>query len=283
MTRRELLNTLAQAAEPIYGSREAAAIAHLLVEKLCGLSRMDIALDPQAEVAEPENLRQILADLGAGRPAQYITGEAEFCGRTFGVAEGVLIPRPETEELVGWITAEAGSRQGLRILDIGTGSGIIAVSLAAEIAGSEVFAADISDEALAIAQANAQRNGVQVDFRKVDILSAEAGGQLPSELDIIVSNPPYIPDSDLGSMHLNVTDFEPHIALFVPDNDALIFYRAIARLGQRLLRHGGALYFEIYEKYGHAMHLMLAEEGYIDIEVRRDINDKDRMVRCIKG
>ena len=204
---------------------------------------------------------------------QYVLGKAEFCELEFEVAEGVLIPRPETEELVYRIAQS--TKEGARILDIGTGSGAIAISLAKMIGGAKVVAVDISPEALAIAKRNAERLGAEVEFVEADAL-----GDLShlGKFDIIVSNPPYIPQSDIADMRKNVVDFEPHTALFVPDNDILLFYRATAENAQRMLDEGGSIWFEIYEMAGKEVCEMLCEKGFTRNELIEDANLKPRMV-----
>ena len=240
----------------------------------------DIATDIKAKfgggtvgVIFPILSRNHIDRLSAACPVQYVLGEAEFCDLTFEVRSGVLIPRPETEELVARVVAD--SRAGVRILDVGTGSGTIAVSLAKMVEGAEVVAVDISDIALEIAARNAERNGVKVEFVKADAL---ADMSHLGQFDIIVSNPPYIPQSDLATMNRNVVDFEPHTALFVADDDALCFYRSIAQNGLTMLRTGGRLYFEIYEQFGSQIADMLRQMGYSDVVVAKDIFDKERMV-----
>ena len=234
------------------------------------LSQLVAHYDEDGEIA---NLDKIIAEISSGRPIQYILGKAEFCEMEFEVAEGVLIPRPETEELVYHIVET--TKRGARILDIGTGSGAIAISLAKLIKGAEVVAVDISEEALTIARRNAERVGVDVEFIKADAL-----GDLSylGKFDIIVSNPPYIPQSDILDMRKNVVDFEPHIALFVPDNDALQFYRATAENAQTMLNEEGSMWFEIYEKAGEQMCEMLREKGFTRNELLEDANLKPRMI-----
>lgn len=222
-----------------------------------------------------DGFEAMAAQLAAGRPVQYVVGHTEFYGHRFAVREGVLIPRPETEELVSWVVHD--ERRARALLDVGTGSGCIAASLALALPGAEVCAADLSDAALAIAAENCRTLGARVTLRKADAL----GGLdeiFPGPFDTIVSNPPYVPQSDLAAMHANVREYEPREALFVPDDDALQFYRAIARAGRRMLRPGGKLYFEIYERSAEQMRLLLGEEGYTDTEVREDLNGKPRMV-----
>ena len=272
MTIRHIIHTIKEAVEPLYGIHEAESIARMVVceELSYNLSQLVAHYDEEVDIDEIEN---IIAELAKGRPVQYVLGKAEFCELEFEVAEGVLIPRPETEELVYRI-AETAER-GARILDIGTGSGAIAISLAKLVKESEVVAVDISTDALKIAQRNAERLGANVEFVEADAL-----GDLSQlgEFDIIVSNPPYIPQSDIVDMRKNVVDFEPHTALFVPDNDILRFYRATAKNAQRMLRKEGSIWFEIYEKAGVEVCEMLCEMGFTRNELIEDANLKPRMV-----
>ena len=274
MTRRETVDRLTARLVPLYGEREAHAIARSAVAELAGIPLSALLTDPGAELAV-EGLAEAEAQLAAGKPLQYVVGHTEFYGRRFAVREGVLIPRPETEELVDrMVRSERGAR---RLLDVGTGSGCIAASLALALPEAEVYAADISDAALAVAAENFQQLGAKVTLRKADALGG-LDEAFPGPFDAIVSNPPYVPQSDLAAMHANVREYEPREALFVPDDDALRFYRAIARAGRRMLRPGGKLYFEIYERSAGQMRLLLGEEGYTDTEVREDLNGKPRMV-----
>lgn len=286
MTNRELFNALFYAASGVYDEREARSVALFIAEKLFGTGRAAIIADPDREI-RTRGLEAILTDISTGRPAQYIAGSCEFCGMEFAVAEGVLIPRNETEELVEWVAAE--STADMTVLDVGTGSGAIAVALAKKLANSMIYAIDISQDALAAARRNAEMNGVRVTFAQYDILAQNdilaADDRFPwpeVRFDVIVSNPPYVPASDRASMHLNVTGFEPHEALFVPDDDQLVFYRAIAATGRRSLKPDGRIYFEIYEHAAEEVSTMLAGMGYGCIEVRKDINGRDRMVKAVK-
>ena len=274
MTRRETVDRLTERLVPLYGGREARAIARNAVAELAGLPLSALLTDPGAELAV-EGLEEAAARLAAGEPLQYVVGHTEFYGRRFAVREGVLIPRPETEELAAWI-AQAET-EAATLLDVGTGSGCIAATLALALPGAQVYAADISDTALETAARNCRALGAGVILRKADALS-DLAEVFPGPFDVIVSNPPYVPQSDRAAMHPNVRDHEPGLALFVPDDDALRFYRAIARAGRRMLRPGGKLYFEIYERSAGQMRLLLGEEGYTDTEVREDLNGKPRMV-----
>ena len=272
MTIRQTIQTIEEALSPLYDSREATAIAREVVCRVCGYTFSQLVINYDSE-CNIENLQTIIDQLSASRPVQYVTGIAEFCDIEFKVCEGVLIPRPETAELVAQIVAD--THPGAKILDVGTGSGAIAVALAKSIEGAKVTAVDISDVALEIAAENGVRNGVNIAFYKADAL-----GDMSSlgEFDIIVSNPPYIPQSDIVRMERNVVDYEPHTALFVADDDALCFYRSIAQNGVKMLRTGGALYFEIYEQFGKQIRQMLEQMGYNDIVVAKDIFGKERMV-----
>ena len=276
MTIRQTIQTIEEALSPLYDSREATAIAREVVCRVCGYTFSQLVINYDSECII-ENLQTIIDQLSASRPVQYVTGIAEFCDIEFKVCEGVLIPRPETAELVAQIVAD--THPGAKILDVGTGSGAIAVALAKSIEGAKVTAVDISDVALEIAAENAERNGVNIAFYKADAL-----GDMSSlgEFDIIVSNPPYIPQSDIVRMERNVVDYEPHTALFVADDDALCFYRSIAQNGVKMLRMGGALYFEIYEQFGKQIRQMLEQMGYKDIVVAKDIFGKERMVWSIR-
>ena len=274
-TRREIIARIETPLTALYGEREARQIARIVVMELGGLCLTDLVAEPDKELGIDE-LDRIIGELAAGRPLQYVLGHTEFYGLDFQVREGVLIPRPETEELVRWI-AESPAPDNPAVLDVGTGSGCIAASLALALPGAEVCAADLSDAALAIAAENFRTLGARVTLRKADALGG-LDEAFPGPFDAIVSNPPYVPQSDLAAMHANVRGYEPPEALFVPDDDALRFYRAIARAGRRMLRPGGKLYFEIYERSAGQMRLLLGEEGYTDTEVREDLNGKPRMV-----
>lgn len=277
----EIIHRMKCAAAPHYDEREAHTIALWAVEALTGADRMRLLVDACAEVERVDmgEVERFERELAAARPIQYIIGTAEFCDLQFAVGEGVLIPRPETEELVHWIAEERPTAS--KVLDIGTGSGAIAVSLAKLLPQAEVCAMDISEVALDYTARNAAANGVQVRAMKGDALSD--WWREFEELDVVVSNPPYVPESDRATMHRNVRDYEPDLALFVPDDDLLRFYRAIAEGATHALRKGGALYFEIYENAAEQMVEMLTEQGWAEITLRRDFNDKNRMIRCRKS
>ena len=282
MTYNELWHLLA----PLYGDGEAKAIARLVYEVRFGLSFSDICLgkDTQLSANSQEELKGIAERLLQQEPVQYVLGQAVFCGRTFMVNEHVLIPRPETEELCSWIVSQEdkGSIDTGNILDIGTGSGCIAITLAAEMPKAKVTAWDISTEALKVAEENAKRNLVHVSFEHVDALDIPTNilQQTAKIFDFIVSNPPYICNNERVQMESNVLNYEPHTALFVPDDDALLFYRAIAQYGQVALKEGGWLYFEINPLYASILTEMLVMMEYHDIEIKEDQFGKERMIRA---
>ena len=287
MNYNELWRQLAQ----IYDEGEAKAIARMTYEERFGLTLSDIYLgkDTQLSADCQTELEEIAKRLLQGEPIQYVLGQTDFCGRTFMVNEHVLIPRPETEELCQWIV---GSEQRkvisdkYSILDIGTGSGCIACTLAAEMPEAEVTAWDISEEALKIARENANHNNVHVTFEQVDVLNLPSplpfGGGRGEALSLIVSNPPYICNKERDAMETNVLEHEPHTALFVPDDDPLLFYRAIAQYGQSALKDGGGLYFEINPLYADDMQRMLSMMSYHDIEIKEDQYGKQRMIRACR-
>lgn len=235
--------------------------------------RDEITLD----ATQQKLLDDAIVRLKRAEPIQYILGETEFCDLTFKVNPSVLIPRPETSELVRWIVAENSAREN-SILDIGTGSGCIAISLAKMMPQATVTAWDISPEAIETAESNNKLNGTKVTFIEQDIFAPSNNNE---KYDIIVSNPPYIKEAEKENMESNVLNWEPHIALFVPNNDPLLFYRQIARKGTQLLKNGGRLYFEINREHGEETCAMLAQYGYTAIELRKDFADNDRMIRAI--
>ena len=273
MTYQELKKRLQQR----YSDGEATAVARYLVEMKYGLSMADVACGG-VETLDEATLANDVERLLDGEPVQYVVGEAEFCGRRFVVRPGVLIPRPETEELCHWILEGRGAwREGCRILDIGTGSGCIAVTLAAELPKAAVMAWDISEAALAVARENADRLDISIKFEKQDIFQYSLLTGAPFSL--IVSNPPYVCRSEAEQMEAHVLEHEPHEALFVPDDDALVFYRAICRLAQHVLLPGGWLYFEINPLYADELMALMSEMGFVDMETRQDQFGKTRMIR----
>ena len=283
MKAQQLIQTLYAAASTHYDEREAAHIALHVAAAAARLRenplRLKIEPDYPIEITD-EAVESLCRELRAARPMQYLLGETEFYGRSFRVDERVLSPRPETEELVDWIVRD--ERQATRLLDVGTGSGAIAISLALELPQAEVTAIDLSADALTLAAENAARLGASVRFVEADALQGLAQRFAAETFDLIVSNPPYVPDSDRLTMHRNVLDYEPHLALFVPDQDPLRFYRAIAQAAQQLLKPGGKLYFEIYHKAADSLEQLLCALGYEEVTVRRDLFEKPRMLCCQK-
>ena len=273
--------TLWQRLTDIYETGEAKAIVRLVLEVRFGLTMTDILCDKidKLTIEEQKDLKYIIQRLETGEPVQYVLGEADFGGRTFHVGPGVLIPRPETYELCKWSLPPTPSKWKGHILDIGTGSGCIACTLAAEIPNAEVTAWDISDDALRIAAENAKRANVHVSFEKVDVLNSQFS-ILNSQFDIIVSNPPYVCNKERAGMERNVLEHEPALALFVPDDDPLKFYRAIAGLGQRMLNEGGWLYFEINPLYVNELCELLRTMSYHDINIHEDQFGKQRFIRA---
>jgi release factor glutamine methyltransferase len=255
-----------------YSTEEAENLVNWLLEHHLGLRRVDMMhfLD---EKDLPQALKLDFERLKAGEPIQYIFGKGPFYGRDFLVNEHTLIPRNETEELVHLIIKE-NSQAGLKILDIGTGTGCIPISLDLEMKSPEVYGIDISEKALEVARKNGELLKSNVSFLKCDILN-----EMPNvrELDILVSNPPYVPEGEKSEMHRNVLDFEPELALFVPDLNPLLFYRVIGEKGKQLLKPGGKLYFEIHEKFGSGVAELLTRLGYQEVKVIKDLNGKERI------
>ncbi|MEQ8581176.1 MAG: peptide chain release factor N(5)-glutamine methyltransferase [Marinoscillum sp.] len=264
---------------PIYGEREAESILNLLFEDHLGITRIHRLTNPEKELSESnvEKLQTAMPQLLKNIPVQHIIGFAYFMDRKYLVNKHTLIPRPETEELAGLILDENDHEKALDMLDIGTGTGCIAISLALGFSQAKVTGWDISERAVEIARQNSQALGTSVIFEVQDVLQEVP----PKKYDLIVSNPPYIPETDRADMHENVVGFEPEGALFVPNDDPLIFYRRIAELGFTRLNPKGKLYFEIHEDFGLAMKEMLEEKGYTGVEVFQDLNSKDRMVRAL--
>jgi release factor glutamine methyltransferase len=270
-----LFQSFSSQLQTIYSKQESESLVLWLFEEYLGKSRIDLFSDIVVEKI-PIELENAFKELLEGKPIQYVTGKAPFYGREFLVNSNVLIPRNETEELVHLIIKE-NKNSGLRILDIGTGSGCIPISLALELKDAEVFGLDISEKAISVASKNAISLGAEIVFQKCDILTEE----IPfKNLDIIVSNPPYVRKSEKEMMHENVLKHEPHLALFVDDGDPLLFYRQIAKKAKKVLKPYGRLYFEINEALGSETVDILTESGYIEVKLLEDINGKNRMVRA---
>ena len=274
---KELLARIDDALGRRYDAQELDSIKRALCTELLGVSTLAFytreTLTPNAE--RDSILESALARLSKGEPLQYVIGSTPFCGLTFKVDSRVLIPRPETAELVEWVAQDVAQKGSL--LDVGTGSGCIAISLAHRLPDWRVQGWDISDGALEVAGENNRINGTQVEFHKMDILNAVSN----CRFDVIVSNPPYVLESEKEQMEDTVLEFEPHTALFVSDTDPLLFYRAIAEFGHRALNPGGRLFFEINPLKAEEMRGMLVSAGYHDIEACRDIYGKLRMIKAI--
>lgn len=275
--------------ESIYDSDEANALIMILLEHYFGIDRIKIALEPDLRLSESEllTLHFAVKELLKNRPIQYIIGVTEFCGMRFFVNENVLIPRPETEELVvnlvNWSVSQfkvAHATSSLKIFDIGTGSGCIAISLAKLIPNSEVTAIDVSEKALEVAKKNAEANGVNVHFVLDDILNPHVltHGLSSQQFDIIVSNPPYVCESEKAEMRANVLEHEPATALFVPDSDPLMFYRKIIEFSQKNLKSDGKIWFEINEKLGKETKNLCIDKGFKNVVIINDFKGKERFV-----
>lgn len=273
--------------QPLYDEREATAVAHELLHHITGLDKTQRLMQKETlltEAQQPEydaGVKQLLR----GKPLQYVTGSAWFLGREFYVNESVLIPRPETEELVQWMLEQIPNSnlpqadQIPKIFDVGTGSGCIAVSLKLALPGVNVSACDISGEALAVARENAKRLSANINLMQLDFLDDEERNKLGG-YDVIVSNPPYIPAEEKARLHTNVRDNEPALALFVPDNDALVFYRAIAKFGKGHLNVGGRIYCELDAAHAEECKELFEHSGYKQVEIKKDIHGNWRFLRA---
>lgn len=265
----------------IYPDNEINSISYLLLTEVTGLNRTGIILNKNTNISDNQRqqLEEFVKQLQTKRPIQYVLGYTEFYGLRFEVDESVLIPRPETEELVDWVRESIDTTLPLKIMDIGTGSGCIAIALKSVFKNSEVTAVDVSQSALTTASKNASSNSCELTFQQIDILQLNA---LTQKQNIIVSNPPYIPTKEMIDIEAHVLNFEPHSALFVPDSDPLLFYRKISMLAQEGLFDGGFLFFEIHRDYGQQTVDMLSEIGFKSIVLKKDIAGNDRMIRAVK-
>lgn len=266
----------------LYPVNEIDSFIFLIFDHLLGISRTQLLLSKENEINEGTffKIKNIISELKSYRPIQYILGETEFYDLKFKVFDNILIPRPETEELVDWIIKDH-SNTSIKILDIGTGSGCIAVSLAKNMPNAVVYASDISELALKAAETNSKINNTSLHLLQFDILNPPSDQD--KKFDIIVSNPPYVTEKEKSLMQQNVLDYEPELALFVPDNDPLLFYRSILDFGLQHLKPKGKIYFEINEAFGQEMISLMQKKGFSDNILLRDINGKDRMVRGIKN
>lgn len=275
----EIKQALKKQLEGQYESVELNPIMSILIEHITGWDQIQQVIQKDNSISQAQALAFETAanELLAGRPIQYITGKAWFMGEAYSVNEQVLIPRPETEELVDWVIEYAAIKgKALSILDIGTGSGCIAIALKKALPNAILTAIDISTTAIKIAKSNAAALNADIELITLDILNTAF---LPGQYDVIISNPPYIPMHEIKNMELQVTDHEPNIALFVPDEDPLVFYKAIARLAKLHLNSNGQLFFEIHYDQGDAL-IALLDEMHFHAELRTDIYEKDRMIRA---
>lgn len=274
---RQAISHIKESLDTYYPESEISGFTRIMVEHITKKSYAQASID-SAEFTEEQRikLKSVLERLKTYEPIQYILGETEFFGLPFFVNKNVLIPRPETEELVELVLNE-NKEAGLRVLDIGTGSGAIALALAKYLNDSDVSAWDISFKALDVAVLNAKANAIDISFKRVDVLSDIS---LDNKYDIIVSNPPYVLESEKELMEQNVLNYEPHNALFVPDNDALLFYNRIADIALGLLNPKGKLYFEINQAKGQETIAMLEAKGFVNVALFQDLSKKDRMVRA---
>lgn len=268
---------------PVYDKDEATAIAHELLEHITGWGRLQRLTEKNTLLTKKQEtaLAAALKKAKKGVPLQYITGTQWFLGNPYHVNKYVLIPRPETEELVLWIVKEWRGKSSLRILDIGTGSGCIPIALQLQLPEVKVMSIDISSAALQLAKENALELGAEVDFLRIDFLDMDQWGRL-GLFDVIVSNPPYIPISEREEMHTNVKEYEPSDALFVPDNDPLLFYRKIAIFASMHLKKGGAVYCETHRDYAQDSLELFEEMNFSQLELRKDMHGNERMIKaCI--
>lgn len=284
---KRLIAAIQKPLQGIYATGEATALTRLLVVKLLGFNDIDYFTKPAVTLtpAQQALLDEALARLMQHEPVQYVLGDTDFCGLTFKVNPSVLIPRPETAELVEWIFQDLSERDASyapRILDMGCGSGCIAITLSHRLPAAQVKGWDISPTALLTAETNNRLNHTRVTFEKEDVLHISANSLLPHSFDLIVSNPPYITDSEKSNMEPQVTQWEPSTALYVPNDDPLLFYRAIARASLTLLPAGGSLYFEINRAYGAQVCELLSTFGFQNIHLRRDSYGNDRMIKATK-
>ena len=263
-----------------YPDAEIKSLCYLILESVCFADKASVLRrkDKQLSLNEHIRIQEIIEELKKYRPIQYITGETEFYGLKFRVNENVLIPRPETEELVEWIIKEEKPQEGYKLLDIGAGSGCIAITLAKRMPEAEIFALDISDEALTVAKQNAINNQADVHFFQHDILKDESFPFSALTFDCIVSNPPYVTVKEKSAMAKNVLDYEPHQALFVPDENPLIFYERIAGFALKRLKKNGTLYLETSSLYGKAVAKALEDKKFRQVKLLKDISGNDRII-----
>ena len=284
MRLKDIRNTFHNTLDAIYGKEEVGSFFFILIDFYYKVSRVQLAMDAEYDIYDSEKILEALGLLKQQKPIQYIIGETEFYGLPFKVNENVLIPRPETEELVESIIKQADNKKHIKILDIGTGSGCIAISLAKNLPNAKVYGLDISTNALKTAKQNAVLNTVNIEFIKADILTTKRIGNnvdINVKFDIIVSNPPYVREKEKALMVPNVLKNEPHLALFVKDENPLIFYEVITEFAVANLVKNGILYFEINEFLGNDMITLLNDNHFTHIELKQDIFKKDRMIKGV--
>lgn len=278
MTFAELKVLIHNRLQLLYPKSEINSFYFILLQHYANCSTADVLADENTLLLDniTQSIQQAITELQTAKPIQYILGETEFFSNRFFVDENVLIPRPETEELVDWVLQTYPDKNyPLHILDIGTGSGCIAISLAKALPKSVVTAIDVSPKAITVAQRNADRNGVKIQFLQRDILQTET---LPEKYDVIISNPPYVRELEKTEMHSNVLSYEPHLALFVPNEHPLLFYEQIATLAQQYLTPKGTLFFEINQYLATEMQEMLTKKNFTQITIRQDLSGNDRML-----
>lgn len=278
MTFAELKAHIHNSLQSLYPKSEINSFYFILLEHYGNYTTAEVLANVSTQLTDniTKAIQQAITELQTAKPIQYILGETEFFSNRFFVDENVLIPRSETEELVDWVLQTYPDKTyPLHILDVGTGSGCIAISLAKALPEAQVTAIDVSPKAIAVAQRNAERNGIKVQFLQRDILQTET---LPEKYDIIISNPPYVRELEKNEMHSNVLNYEPHLALFVPDDRPLLFYEQIATLAQQYLKSKGRLFFEINQYLAAEIQVMLAQKNFTEITLRQDLSGNDRML-----
>ena len=278
MTFAELKAHIHNSLQSLYPKSEINSFYFILLEHYGNYTTAEVLANVSTQLTDniTKAIQQAITELQTAKPIQYILGETEFFSNRFFVDENVLIPRPETEELVDWVLQTYPDKTyPLHILDVGTGSGCIAISLAKALPEAQVTAIDVSPKAIAVAQRNAERNGIKVQFLQQDILQTET---LPEKYDIIISNPPYVRELEKNEMHSNVLNYEPHLALFVPDDRPMLFYERIATLAQQYLKPKGRLFFEINQYLAAEIQVMLAQKNFTEITLRQDLSGNDRML-----
>ena len=286
MTIRQVNAELRSQLSTLYPEAEVESFSRMIFRHFLGMTpaQTHLSLEREPPVEIVKQIRNVIGELKKYRPIQYLLGETEFYGLTFDLTSDVLIPRPETEELVDWVLSECDANETRQnMLDVGTGSGCIAVALAANLPGASVWATDISEAALAVAKRNALKNNANVNFLLHDVLKDGLTGLEPASLDAIASNPPYVAPSEKNRMLPNVLDYEPHLALFAPESDPLIFYERIAAFGAKCLKNKGKIYFEINEAHSEQVRALLLKYHYANVVVRKDLCGKWRMAGGEKG